>query len=72
VPVDDWDQFQVVGMLLIADNCLLRPLLSCMSVKLLTPEPPVHFQVVFQAMVVPLMLVSWAQSDPDDAPERPH
>lgn len=43
-----------------------------MFVKLLTPVPPVHVQVVFQEMVVPLKVVSCAQSDPEDAPERPH
>jgi hypothetical protein len=37
----------------------------------LTPEPPVHDHVLFQAIVVPLMLVIWAQSLPD-APEMPH
>lgn len=57
---------------MMADSCLLRPLFSWMFVKLLTPVPPTQFQVVFQARVVPLKVVSWAQSVPDDAPEAPH
>lgn len=47
-------------MLLIALSCLLRPWLSWMFEKLFTPEPPVHCQVVFQEMVLPLRLMRLA------------
>lgn len=42
-----------------------------MSVKLLTPVPPVHVQVVVQATVVPLRETKAAHWEPDVAPEAP-
>ena len=62
----------LTGMLLIALSCLLRPELSCMFVKLLTPLPPFHVYVVFQAIVVPLKEVREAQDWPEVALEAPH
>jgi hypothetical protein len=58
-------------MLLIALSCLLRPCVTAMSVYVFTPFPPAHDHVVFQATVLPLALVTCAQSLPL-APEMPH
>jgi hypothetical protein len=58
-------------MLLIALSCLLRPCVTAMSVYVLTPFPPAHDHVVFHATVLPLALVTCAQSLPL-APEMPH
>jgi hypothetical protein len=51
---------------------LFKLAFSCMFVKLLTPVPPVQFQVVFQATVVPLSDVNCPQSEPEEAPDLPH
>ncbi len=53
-------------------SCLFKLLLTAMLVKLLTPEPPVHDQVVFHAIVEPLREVREAQSEPFWALDNPH
>jgi hypothetical protein len=58
-------------MLLIALSCLFKPCVTAMSVYVLTPFPPAHDHVVFHATVLPLALVTCAQSEPL-APEMPH
>jgi len=72
VPDVDCDHVHVAGIVVMAESFWLIPVLSCTLVKLLTPVPPVQLQVVFQARVVPLMETREAQSEPEDAPDKPH
>lgn len=63
---------RVTGMLLTALSCLLRPWLSMMSVKLFTPEPPVHVQLVVHFRTLPHSETSAALSDPEVALPDPY
>jgi hypothetical protein len=58
-------------MELIVLRTLLIPVLRLMFVKLLTPVPPVHVQVVLNAIVVPERLIRFAHCDPEVAPDSP-
>lgn len=46
----------LTAMLLMAESCLFRPTSTAMSLKLLTPVPPVQVHVVAHATVSPSLL----------------
>lgn len=50
----------------------MESLVSKMAWRIRAQYVPVQVQVVFHARVVPDRVESEAQSEPEDAPDRPH